>query len=404
LAAAASWLTTAYYAVMLALVIVPFLAVWVGQRGLRVGRRFWGGMAVAGVVGFLVVAPTLPPYVRLQRAGLFDRSPHGVSGVAWSELWRLPPSLWYRLVAGVHPFVRYDKSGLFPGLVLTVLVAVAVVGALADRVRHRPPGPRRGAARWVWPLAAGCVLCLAVMVGPGQPGGLSAGYVGLRAAVPGVASLRDLGRFWVWPLLCLALLAGVGADRLLARFRGRSQVVLAVGLLAVVWAELLFRPQVANVDFSPRATAVNHVLAHLPAGPVMELPEPLGPVFPYVTAGRQLRSLIDHHPRVDGYSGNVPPATDTIDRLATQIGPAELVPIMRRYGVRYVVLHGTAQPCAAGYSAAELTFILHSLGTVSGVERIVPLGDDRIVLLAPAPIDRSLPVVGPGAARPSRCT
>ena len=403
-AAAATWLVSAYYAVMLVLVLVPFLVVWLVQRRFRVGRFFWPGVGLAAAVAIPLVAPTLGPYIRLQRAGLFTRSASAVPGTAWSELWRVPPSLLYRAISGVGSLAHYDKAGLFPGLVLTGLVLALLAGLLVARFdKSAAPAPTR-AARWLWPLVASCLPCLLLMVGPHARFGLSAGYVALRAAVPGVASLRQLDRFWMWPLCCLCLAAGAGAERILFNFRPPVRVAMAVTLLAVIWAELLFRPPLVTVDLSTRTTAANHALARLPAGPVFELPEPLGPTFAYVDAARQLRSLIDRNPRVDGYSGNLPPAVDQIERLATRLDPAALVPLMRRYGVRYLVLHGAPRPCSAGYSPSELAAITASLQGMDGVERLFPAGEDVIVVLAPATIDRTLPAAGPGGIRPAACT
>jgi hypothetical protein len=394
---------TAYYAVLLVLVVVPFLVVWLAQRRFRPGPRFWAGMGGAAGLALVLVAPTLPAYVRLQGSGQFARDSRAIGGAHPSDFWRLPPSLLYRAVFQVGSTPRYDHGDFYPGLVLLALVVVAALGAFGVLgVRRDPLGIGAG-SRWRWPLAAGAMPCVALMVGPNAPAGLSWGYDLLRAAVPGVASLRDLDRFWVWPLLGLALVAGVGARRLLAGFNGRAGATVVAVLIVLAWAELLYRPPLRAVDLGPSAVAANRALQGLPAGPVFELPEPIGPSFTYVTANRELRSLIDLHPRVDGYSGNVPPETFRVEILASRITVAELVPVMRAYGVRYLVLHASPRPCSAGYSPDEMTAITASLQRADGVVGLVPAGGDVVVELAPAPIDRGVALGEPGKPRPSRC-
>jgi hypothetical protein len=409
-AAAATWLMTAYYAVLLVVVLLPFLVVWLAQRRFRPGRRFWAGLTGAALIALLLAAPTLPAYLRLQGSGQFSRDSRTIVGAHPSDFWRLPPSLLYHTILRIGSAPDYGRGDFFPGLVLTVLAVVAALGLIPRRRQRGPahhvdfassraaiPGPG-------WPLAAGALPCLALIVGPNAPGWLAAGYDAMRAVVPGVSSLRDLDRFWVWPLLCLSLAAGAGTRRMLSGVRSLARPTAIVVLVALTWVELLFRPPLATVDLGPAAVAANRALDRLPSGPVLELPEPIGPSFSYVTANRELRSLIDLDPRVDGYSGNVPPEIFRVENFASRVSVAELVPVMRAYGVRYLVLHESLKPCAASYDASEVAAITASLSRVDGVVALVPAGNDVVVELAAAPLDRRVPASEPGAPRQGRCT
>jgi hypothetical protein len=357
------------------------------------------------VVAAVVVSPTLAPYVRLQTSGFFTRLAAEQRGASWSDVVRVPPSLLWRVVAGPRRAARYDRGGLYPGLVLLALAGGATVGTLRARRRRRPArGASTATGHSPWPFVPGALLCLAIVIGPHRPAGLSIVFDGLRNAVPGVASLRDLHRFWIFPLLCLALVAGAGAHRLLQLVAPSRRSLTTAGLVVVAMVELVFRPPIAPVDLSPRATAANQALRRLPAGAVLELPQPIGRAIAFVDAPRELRSLIDGHPRVDGYSGNTPRLTTMVELLASRLPVAELVEPMRRFGVRFFVLHGTARPCAAGYGPTELDHILAALDRVPGVEHIYRMDSDAVVELAPAPLDRRLALVSPGAPRPSRCS
>jgi hypothetical protein len=388
--AAGTWLITSYYAVLLALVVVPFVAVWLIQRRFRPGARFWRGLLVAAATAGLLVGPTLVPYVRLQRAGLFGRT--DVFQVEGSGLVRFPPSLVYRdLPDDWH--VRGDKNALFPGLVLTGLVALAVVRR--NRAVRRNPG-------YVVPLAAGCVACGLLMLGPDQWGPLDWPYRAMRAAVPGVSSLRELTRFWVYPLLCLALIAGVGAIRLTAdlraRFPARTHMrALTVGVVvALACLELLYRPPFTTIDLSRSRLAAYHALDELPAGPVTEVPVVSGPSSPFVLAPRQLRSLVDGNPRVEGYSGNFPPEFSAMQSIASAFPAPAAIDGLRRYGVRYVIVHGGVAPCLGAFGPDEMALLRSTLPTTAGVARVIEAGSDLVVELAPARVDRSaLPSVRP---------
>jgi hypothetical protein len=134
------------------------------------------------------------------------------------------------------------------------------------------------------------------------------------------------------------------------------------------------------------------------------LPEPIGPKLPFVNAARELRSLVDLNQRVDGYSGNVPTEVQDVEYLASRLTVPDLVPVLRGYGVRYLVLHGTAKSCEAGYNPSEIALMSVLLQSTPGVDRLVPAGSDIVVVLAPAPRDRRVPVGGPGPERPVSCT
>jgi len=314
--------------------------------------------------------------------------------------------------------VLSDKNALFPGLVLSGLVAAAVLGrAGRDRTRPAPVGVagtrRRGA--YVAPLAAGCVACGLLMLGPDQWGPLDWPYRVMRRAVPGVSSLRELTRFWVYPLLCLALVAGAGMPwvtrRLIAveGLRGRRpervRVVAAGVVVALACVELLYRPPFATVDRSRARLAAYRTLDRLPPGPVTEVPVAFGPFAPFVLAPRQLRSLTDGNPRVEGYSGNFPPEFATMQAVASAFPGPEAIEGLRRYGVRYVVVHAGPVACTATFGPDEVRDLRRRLRGAPGVARVIETGPgpgrpriepDLVVELEPGRVDRgTLPAIAP---------
>jgi hypothetical protein len=409
LCAAGTWLITSYFAVLLAIAVGAFVAVWlVLQRG-RVGPRFWWGMALAAVTAGIVVAPTLAPYIRLQRTGYFDRTVLYQADA--SGLVTFPPSLVYRRLPEER-LTSVDKNALFPGAVLVALVTVAAYGARRDRGGINDPAPEDVHARrrrtYLLPLTAAALVCALLMLGPHQWGPIGWPYRAMRRLIPGVSSLRELTRFWVFPLMGLALVAGRGMQRVLSSVRGaqlaRARVLLTLLVIAFVWVELVYRPPFASVDRSEPKVAANRVLARLPPGPVTEVPVAYGQYVAEVLAPRQLRSLVDDHPRVEGYSGNFPPEFETMQAVASAFPDPEAVTGLRRYGVRYVVVHAGPVPCLGRFGPLELTAVRDRLPVTPGVTRVIEAGADLVVELAPAQIDRAaIPALAPQMRDVPRC-
>jgi hypothetical protein len=115
------------------------------------------------------------------------------------------------------------EQTLFPGL---LAVALALVGLLAGRA---PPLVRLGLAG-----AAGALAVVAL--GSGLADG-ALGYRWLYDHAPGWDSVRTPGRLMTLISLALALLASLGAGRLLERVGARARGPLALGLCAVALAE-----------------------------------------------------------------------------------------------------------------------------------------------------------------------
>jgi hypothetical protein len=309
---------------------------------------------------------------------------------------------------------------MVPGLVLSGLVAVAVLGR-AGRERTEPPRVDVSRERGVYvaPLAAGCVVCGLLMIGPDQRGPLGWPYHVMRHAVPGVSSLRELTRFWVYPLMCLALVAGAGmtlvtrrliaGERLGGRHPDRVRVVAAGVVVALACVELLYRPPFTTVDRSRARLAAYRTLDRLPPGAVTEVPVAFGPFSPYVLAPRQLRSLTDGKPRVEGYSGNFPPDFSTMQTIASAFPEPEAIDGLRRFGVRYVVVHAGPVACLGTFGPDEARDIRRRLEAAPGVARVIETGpvepgrsqrsraeSDLVVELERGQVDRgALPAIAP---------
>jgi hypothetical protein len=226
------------------------------------------------------------------------------------------------------------EQTLFPGL---VVVALALVGL---RWRH--------VARWV---RAGMLVALGIVLV------LSFGlsfldgrlYLPLYDHLPGWDGLRTPGRLaFVWTLL-LALLAGMGAQRLADALAPRSggpraaalPAAALVGLAAAVLYEGSPRLPIATPPPPPAALAgLAEPLAHLPSTPGAD-----STYMWWSTAG---------FPRIANGNGSyVPPELASLRDQTAGFPDAGSVQLLRDRGVRTVVVHRALLPGTPWDGAAD---------------------------------------------------
>jgi hypothetical protein len=162
--------------------------------------------------------------------------------------------------------------------------------------------------------------------------------------VPGFAGIQAPVRFGVVAVLAIAALAGHAQAALtthlpsLARFAAAVAVILLMGVESV--------SSVHRVEFASDAStlAVYRELATRPAGAVVELSvgDPnWGQSYSTIEAPRMVRSTIDLHPRVNGYSGLEPPGYTTYMPVINTFPSPQAWSLLRERHVRYVIMHET---------------------------------------------------------------
>jgi hypothetical protein len=161
----------------------------------------------------------------------------------------------------------------------------------------------------------------------------------LDAVLP-LESLRSPARFSVLVLLAVALVAGATVSRAWRsgalqprRLRGALVAVVAVALLAEYAAQIPAVPAYAATERAP----VYEWLRGQPPGPVVELPTNAPDRY-------LLASTVDGHPRLNGWSGFVPPVSQRLNLGLVRHGatPEESAGWVReaaRLGARYLVVH-----------------------------------------------------------------
>ncbi|HEX5505078.1 MAG TPA: YfhO family protein [Thermomicrobiales bacterium] len=223
------------------------LAVWLLARRWRaLGRRAALaaalGLGAAGVAGVCLAAVHLLPLMEFTA-----RSTRQLA-VPVADAYPLPD--FFRALVGImRPSKVPHEDILTPGLAVLPLVALGV------------------AARW----RKGLPLLLAVVLAAGLAMGQASPLYHLAARVlPDFDKFRGLSRIWFLGLLPLALLAGLGADALLAgirRFSARGALVAGLLVLLVVGVDLVHtdqpynhvatvRPEVRQSDLAREAATI----------------------------------------------------------------------------------------------------------------------------------------------------
>lgn len=305
-----------------------------------------GRVAVATVVGVVIFALAAGfmarPYLRvINEHPEATRTPAYVESFspqlrsflaapAQSWLWAGPTS---RARASL---AASDEMSLFPGLAVSVLVLLGVLGSVFTR-------------RLRIGLALGVVVCAALSLGVRDASGWQkylTPYRFLFDFAPGWDGVRTPGRINTLTLLGLALLAGAGLCVLLRYLRDRTgaRAAAAAAGFAFVAAILveglgpLAHPRVPIPPAAVRLAAPPQL--HLPAGFRDDL------VYSYwSTAG---------FPKtVNGAGGFDPDAYDRLRKRVSGFPDARSVAALRELGVRTVLLHPARAAGTPWEGAAE---------------------------------------------------
>lgn len=372
-----------YLGLFLALPVAILLATAFARRQpVLTWQRVWP-LALAAMV---LVATAVPPLLRYadaqQELGLGHSGDevrrYSATVQSYASVWHERGSAWLR---------TEDTSdrALFPGLLLTALAAVGAVVSL-----------RRRAAVGYLIIA---LVVFVVTLGPepaigATPLGVPSPYAWLLDVVPGVDGIRAPGRFAVFVVLALGVLAGLGAAAVLA---GRS---LRVGLSAAA-AVAAFSLWDGHRDYdwlamlpdeAPSATAAYAWLATQPPSALLELPivTHFQGQRPYaggsVTLRYQLAALRHGHVLVNGSSGFVTPLVTLLQSHASPFTTLDTVDdalrALRAIGTRYVVAH-RHEYLASARAHAEAMFDTMAADREQ-VEAVHEFSDTTVFVLRPA--------------------
>jgi hypothetical protein len=251
--------------------------------------------------------------------------------------------VWGSITAPLRKQVREaDESVFFPGLVIRVLALLGVAG----------PWGSPYSSRVRLALGGGALLCALLALGFGL-GGAGHPCRLLYSYAPGWDGVRVPGRIFTLATLCLALLAGAGAQSLIGWVRAwaerRSSLarpaapVLLGGLIAALLLAAMLAEGARNL---PQHAVPQPARAEigLPA-PVLDLPTdgPADRLWQYFSTDGLYRIPI-------GDSTFDIPALDDLRGGMSGFPDRASVEKLRWYGIRTVVLH-TSMPKLPGLSS-----------------------------------------------------
>lgn len=312
------WLVSAscaYYGLFTWTVLVAVVPYEAWRTGAWKKPRRLLGLVLAFALSGAAFVPLALPLLRLQSDLAVARSLPRVQRAS------ARPGDYLRSGAHLHQAIGFpppsNERTLFPGLLAVTLGVVA----LARR-------PRRVAGLYL------LVGALAYWASLGPHYGL---YRWLYLWFPGISGLRVPPRYAIFVLLAVSVLAGLGADFLLRRFRGRRRAVaIAAAAFSVFPLVESYGGPTGYVE-APETPAVYQWLATQPdATPVVELPLdwelPNNAVYLYW-------STTHFQPIANGYSTFVPPTYARFLSTMATFPDAVSMQTLRRLGFRFVILH-----------------------------------------------------------------
>jgi hypothetical protein len=342
------------YAYLLALLALIVLVFWwrgrlspgpawqpaaTGTRGTLIPRRLLAvtliGVAAVGAITvyearpYLRVAALYPTAKRtIKEVETYSSGPAALLGASSEN------RVWGSLTSGMRAKVNSkNESVFFPGGLILLLSLIGLVG-LRGAGGGAGGDPNPYTRRLRIGLLIGIVTCSVLAMGLGLTG---AGYPYrlLFDYAPGWDGVRVPGRIFTLATLFYALLAGAGAQLLVARMRRGALALPALGLPALVGAVLLIG------ILGEGAGHLGHPLVPQPASGEIGLP---GPLIDLPTDGALDRIWqyfsTDGFPKIaNGESTFDIPAEDDLRGGMSGFPDKASVEKLRYYGIKTVVLH-----------------------------------------------------------------
>lgn len=337
-------------------------------------------LVIPGALVIVVLGPIAAAYVQVHRDPTLMRSYEEITSYRadFGSYLRAPESI---RVWRVLPGLVTPEGYLFPGL---TAIALAVLAGTSRR---------RDVTTYAAVATAGFVLSL----GPapsawGHTLFRHAPYEWLLRVVPGFNGLRVPARFGVLVFLGLAVMAGIGAGRLLDRIpqttRGPAVMALSLAILIEGWGAPL--PVAAVPPMTASDRGAYQWLRNQPQGAAVEFPiqRPLSHsplIYPtrdpsgYLNTIYQYRTLMHHHPIVNGFSGYEPLLNVMLRRLIQEGRLGEALRMLRSVGVRYANVH---PPASSSQSLPAISAADVAAQTDEFTEQI-RLGDTTVFRLKP---------------------
>jgi hypothetical protein len=311
-------LSSVYYGVFLAATAAVFVLLLLVAYP-RPTVRAIPALLLGALVALVLAVPYAWPYLRTGRALGARRTTEVVtySATLWNYLASAPQSwLW----GWTAPRYGSAELSLFPGAVAVGLAIAAVL--------YRP---RR--LTFVYASLAAATIELSL----GLNGRV---YTWLFNHVSALHGLRSPSRFGIMVCCAIAMLAGFGAQALLARTSRFGAGVSAALVLLVALDDGTTGMTLMDLPYQPSATSnVYKTIRAQGPGVILELPLPRLDALPGREAAYVFWSITHWHPLVNGYSGYYPPEFFEMVVRTEGFPDDRSLEELALVGVHYVVVH-----------------------------------------------------------------
>jgi hypothetical protein len=315
-------------------------------------RRIVPLFVVATILASIAIVPVYLPYRRLAQTMGMRRPLEAVSEFSatltgyLTTAGRIHFSLWSQR------FLGSSVDLFFPGVVVLVLGALAIVWTFARRPRREEAGPDAARAFAIdSSMTRRRIVMLIVMAAVGFI--LSLGlrtpiYGWVYHAFPPMQGLRAAARFGNLFLLGMAVLAALGLAALRGRLSSRRAAIAAVSLVVLANLESLRAP-VGYTRFEG-IPSIYTVLAQEP-GRVVLVEVPFWPPQGAFEHAEYLLNATAHwRPMFNGYSGYLPQSYRRNAQLFWFFPQEHAIQAMRRAGATHVMIH----PKGFGHEAESM--------------------------------------------------
>lgn len=316
--------------VICSFLLFPWVFAWLLATAPSTGkRRFAVAALTAAALSAAALAPYFLNYVEATQVWGLNHDVEDVlrHSARVEHLWSVPP--FNALYGGVLPEVR-GEGAAFLGLVVLCLCGVALASARrSERSAH-----------WMVLCYGGLgILYTLISFGPqvhhhGEV--LCPGAWNLLVHIPGFSSVRTPARMFMVTSLCVAVLAGLGAARVLSRCGSQGLQRVTTGLLAALilaesWSVPLPLREMPTLEQAPWYT--QWLAANPRPGAVVELP-----VHPPFEHFRMYFSTVHRRPLVNGMGAFHPPTAYALKPAGFQQGLAGAsLARLKTAGLRYIV-------------------------------------------------------------------
>ncbi len=311
---AAQWYSSMYYGLFLTMYVAVFSAVLIARHRVC-DRRLWHLIA-ASCIAAALVSPLIGVYMK-SAPDRGDRPRETVAAFSAVPADYVRTASRNPVYRALLPHSTHAERALFPG---AATIALAAAGA--------------------WPpLTASRVALIAggIVAFDGSLGLNGAVYRALYRWFPPLHSVRVPARFAILVVLTLALLAGIGAARLLSWFASTTARTVAAACLTA----LIIVDAWPHSDALPVWRSTPTVYAALPTDgsvlfefPVHSPADRFSENLPYMYF-----SMSHWRPMVNGYSGFIPASYDALLQGVSTFPDTPALKYLASVGVTHIALH-----------------------------------------------------------------